>query len=94
MYFWGISVLPVSHLQEESVDSVYEEENKDDGETVSSEEPENPGQVEEEKVDDQTGDEDCWCDERQSNPGQEEIFLVKSENIWKYFAVGQARAKL
>ena len=69
LYFWGISVLPVSHLQEESVDCVYEEENEDHGQTVPCEQPENTGQVEEEKVDDQTGDEDCRCDERQSKPG-------------------------
>ena len=68
-YFWRISVLPVAHLQEESVDGVNEEENEGGGETVSSQEPENPGKVEEEKVDHNAGDEDCGCDEGQSQPG-------------------------
>ena len=68
-YFWRISVLPVAHLQEESVDGVYEEENEGHGETVPSEEPEHPGQVEEEKVGDQAGEEDCGGDEGQAQPG-------------------------
>ena len=53
-----------------------EEENEDGREAISSEQPENTRQVEEEKVDDEAGDEDCRCDERQSHPGEEEVFLV------------------
>ena len=68
-YFWRIFVVPVPHLQEERVDSVNEEENEGGRETVSGEQPENPRQVEEEKVDDKAGDKDCGCDERQSHPG-------------------------
>ena len=60
-----------------------EEENEGGRETVSGEQPENPRQVEEEKVDDKAGDKDCRCYERQSHPGQEEIFLVKAGNIFE-----------
>ena len=36
-YFLRIFVVPVSHLQEERVDRVYQEENEGDRETVSGE---------------------------------------------------------
>ena len=64
-----VTILPVRHLQEETVDGLYEEEDEGGGEPVPDEQPDDPGEVEEEEVDDEGGDEDRGSDECQSHPG-------------------------
>ena len=72
-----VTILLVRHLQEETVDGLYEEEDKGGREPIPDEQPDDPGEVEEEEVDHQGGDEHRGSDECQSHPGQEEIFLVE-----------------
>ena len=68
--------LPVSHLQEEAVHRLNEEEDEDGREAVLGQQPDNGREVEEEKVDHQGGDEHGRRHERQAQPRKQKVFLV------------------